>query len=228
MKEQMEPKNFLDKFFSVVELKSLKGITIVLAIVCVIMLVNLGNSYQKDKEPDVISEYTGMKTQADEFNNQLEEPKKIFVHIKGEVNSPGLYEVDFACRIHDAINIAGGFTENAAVDRVNLAEKLSDEEELFVPSKSENSNASQSYKSTTSSKSNVSKTSSAKTTPKIVNINNASVAELMTLPGIGEVYANRIIMFRNENGAFRRPEDIMKVSGISRVTFESIKDYIRL
>lgn len=231
MNKKMETNNFFDKFFSVIDMKSAKGVTIILAAVCIIMLFSIGYFYQKEKkEPEVISEYIGIKTQADESAVTEEPDNKIFVHITGEVNQPGLYELDENCRVVDAIEKAGGFTENAAVDRINLAEKLNDEAKLFVPSAVDIKNAAE--KSSGSSKSNTSSaksnTQSATNHTKIVNINSASAAELMTLPGIGEVFAERIVMYRAENGPFNRLEDIMRVSGISKGKFDAIKDYIKL
>lgn len=59
-----------------------------------------------------------------------------------------------------------------------------------------------------------------------VNINTAGVDELQTLPGIGQVIAGRIVAERQENGPYRIPEDIMRVSGIGQGTLEEILDYI--
>ena len=141
------------------------------------------------------------------------ESKKIVVYIAGAVNKPDVYELPEDSRVKDAIEKAGGATEQADLVSINLAEKLSDGEEVIVPKKGENN--------ATSSAS----TSSANKSSKI-NINTADASELEKLPGIGEVKAEAIIQYRKNYGRFKTIHDITRVSGIGEKTFEKIKDLI--
>lgn len=134
-----------------------------------------------------------------------------YVHVCGEVVSPGLYELMPNCRVDDAIKAAGGFTENASEDYLNLAQELKDGMKLFVPSKEEAVKL---------------QTEATREGNVVVSINSADVKLLCTLSGIGESRAKDIIAFREENGAFEKIEDIMKVPGIKESVFLKIKDHI--
>lgn len=147
---------------------------------------------------------------------------KISVHIKGEVLSPGLYELEEGARLNDAVTAAGGLTENAAEDSINLAMRLHDEDEINIPSKSQAGSSQIVDNPSTSASENSGKPSA---TNKL-NINTASVSELDTLLGIGPAYAQAIVDYRDTNGPFGTIEDLMKVSGIGQKRFNDIKDMI--
>ena len=147
---------------------------------------------------------------------------KIMVDIKGEVNSPGCYEIDSDKRVKDLIEIAGGLTKNASVDGINLSAKLSDEMVIVIDKK-------ETVKKIETDNRVLVKpsTSDTKTNGKI-SINKATKKELMTLTGIGESKANSIIDYRTTKGPFKSLEDIKKVKGIGDSIFAKIKDYITL
>ena len=135
---------------------------------------------------------------------------KICVYVVGEVNSPGVFEVDDGMRIHEVIELAGGITENADVSRINLAKILDDEEKITVPKKiiiDENVESEDSG---------------------LININSASAEKLSTLDGIGKSTAEKIIRYREENGYFNSIEDLINVSGIGESKFNAIKDDIEV
>lgn len=137
----------------------------------------------------------------------------VIVHICGAVVSPGVYELSQGSRIVDAVNMAGGFGENADDSYVNLADVLSDGEQIFIPTCEEAQllkNSSQEHGE-----------SSGK-----VNINTADKALLCSLPGIGDSRAADIIAYRQEHGGFAAIEDIMRVSGIKEGSFQKIKELI--
>lgn len=144
-----------------------------------------------------------------------EETAKIIIHIKGEVLNPGVYEIGGDLRLKDAVNAAGGFTENADFSTLNLAMFINDGDEIIIPRIGAN-NASV-----------VTPGSSGDTSSKItrININTASLNQLMTLPGIGQSIAERIIQYRTQI-PFKSPEDIKNVSGIGNSKYDKIKDYI--
>lgn len=137
---------------------------------------------------------------------------EIQVHVGGEVVTPGLYKLEDGARINDAIQAAGGFTENANKDSLNLAKILEDGEQLVIPSKSGTSAEGGGASSSTNNGK--------------VNINTADLATLQTLSGVGPATAQKIIDFRTANGKFKSIEDIKKVSGIGDKTFEKFKDQI--
>ena len=142
---------------------------------------------------------------------------KIKVYVTGEVMSPGVYELKADSRVEDAINIAGGLTENAVLKDVNLAYILEDATKIYIPNKKDtdieviSNNMSRNAEDSKNSK---------------VNINKANASELEKVPGIGPSTAQKIIIYRNENGKFSSIDDIKNISGIGAKKFESIKDYI--
>lgn len=142
----------------------------------------------------------------------------ICVHVSGAVVTPGVYELQEGSRVGDAIALAGGMTEGAAPDALNLARTLNDGEQIIVLS------ADQLEQSQTEGSSAVG-IPSAPNQGK-VNINTADSATLQTLDGVGESTAQRIIDDRKENGPFATPEDLMRVSGIGEKKFEALKDSI--
>ena len=133
---------------------------------------------------------------------------KICVHIKGAVKSPGMYELDAASRVNDAIAAAGGALDSANINAVNLARFLEDGEELIIPE-------------FTSGIATVSYNESPK-----ININTADIDKLCEIDGIGELTAGQIVEYRNICGGFLVKEEIMNVPGIGETLFERIKDKI--
>jgi competence protein ComEA len=156
-------------------------------------------------------------------------PIPIQVHINGEVKSPGVYALPSESRVQDAISAAGGFTAQADDTSLNLAASLQDGSQIQVP----NQTQAEAPLQTSEFTSNVPKNPSKPTTPSeappsviLININTASLEELETLSGIGPVTAEKIIAFREENGAFTSIEEIQKVSGIGPATYDKIKAFI--
>ena len=139
----------------------------------------------------------------------IEEEEEIFIHISGEVNYPGLIKLSKGQRLYEAIDIAGGMTEKADLNQINLSLALNDQDKVYIPSKDENVNFIQ-----------------TNSTP-LININTASKEELMTLSGIGEKTANSIIEYREKNG-FNKIEDIMNVPGIGEQKFLQIQEHINI
>ena len=139
------------------------------------------------------------------------EPIKIYVHICGEVNNPGVYELTQGSRIFEAVDAAGGFTEEAAQASLNLAQVVSDEEQIVILTQEE-----------AEEKARLEREQEA----GIVNLNTASKEQLMTLTGIGESRAEDIIRYRQESGGFQTIEEIMNVPGIKESAYLKIKDSI--
>ena len=133
---------------------------------------------------------------------------KICVYVVGCVNNPGIFEVEDGTRIYEAIELAGGESEDADLTRLNLAKILDDEEKIVVPAKVVLEESEESSESS------------------VVNINTASVEKLSTLSGVGKSTAEKIVKYREENGYFNVIEDLMNVSGIGESKFNAIKDNI--
>lgn len=150
-----------------------------------------------------------------EFEEQKE---KIYVQISGEIKYPGVYEMENGDRVFQLVEKAGGLTENADLNSINLSKKLIDGEKIIIFAK----------KVISESSTSISQSGSLSNQPKsnLVNINTASKKELESLPGIGPTLAQRIIDYRETNGYFQTIEDIKKVSGIGDKKFEAIKNLI--
>lgn len=146
----------------------------------------------------------------------------IYVYICGEVANPGVYELSEDSRIYEAVDAAGGFTENAARESINLASKVSDGMQITIYNKEEA--ASLPAGGTSAGKNSGQEQMSGSSS--LVNLNTATKEELMTLKGIGESKAEDIIRYREKSGGFKKIEDIMKISGIKEAGFQKIKDSI--
>lgn len=187
---------------------------ILIFIVIIIIIISIYNFFEKNRkdiaeENAILNEYI---INEDEDNNvEADEIDEIMVHISGQVYNPGIVILEPGARLVDAVKAAGGLKKDADLDKINLAKKLSDEEKIYIPKVGEDL---QSHESETTSN------SSGK-----ININTSTKEELMSLPGIGEVLAERIIEYRNKS-KFKSVEDIMNVSGIGEKKFEDIKDLI--
>jgi len=174
-----------------------------------------------------------------------EEEKKIVtvkVEIKGEVASPGVYEVSEDTIINDLISLAGGLTENATTNNINLSKKVKNEMVVIIYKKEEvvsnevitpecNCNDVDISACTDNDASIIISneeevTASSEVQNSKININTASIDELTTLPGIGKAKAEAIITYRNQNNGFKTIEDIKNVSGIGDATYEKFKELI--
>ena len=157
------------------------------------------------------------------FGNKenISEEEIIKVYVTGEVNSPGVIELEGDSRIEDAITLAGGITEKANLSEVNLAYSLEDGQKLYIPSVDDKEEVEY---LTTENGENILETN--KEGNGKININTASLEKLETLPGVGEALGKRIIEYREENGKFEKIEDLKNVSGIGDKKFESLEEYI--
>ena len=150
---------------------------------------------------------------------EKEEPLEqdlITVDVKGAVKSPGIYDLPVGSRVHDAVQKAGGLTEEADSKSLNLAQKISDEALVYVPTKGEEAASQQAASGTTPSTSK----------EKKINLNKASLEELKQVKGLGGKRAQDIIDHREANGKFKSVDELKKVSGIGAKTIEKLKDYV--
>ena len=147
--------------------------------------------------------------------------EKIAIHMTGCVKNPGIIELKEGERIDDAIQLAGGLTEEADLTNVNLAYKVEDGQKIYIPSihDIEEKEIIQENQEEIFGKENE--------TGK-VNINTAKQTELETLPGIGPTIALRIIEYRKENGEFTDIEELKEIEGIGEAKWEQIKDFVEI
>ena len=172
------------------------------------------------KETNLQTEVTTVtkdSTDEKEDKNQKEEVVEqdlITVDVKGAVKSPGIYDLPMGSRVNDAVQKAGGLTDNADSKSLNLAQKISDEALVYVPTKEEVANQ-ESYSNATGNKES-----------KKVNLNKASLEELKQVKGLGAKRAQDIIDHRESNGKFKSVDELKKVSGIGAKTIEKLKEYV--
>ena len=158
------------------------------------------------------------------------ESKTIFVYVTGGVNKPGMVELasDKTLRVADAVEACGGLLPTADVDNINMAETISDGQHIRIPEKIVEQPAQSQSNDTTANNSSNSGSSKVTDSGGIVNINTATSEDLQTLKGIGPKMADRIIEYRQNNGAFKTIEDIQNVRGIGAKTFEKLKSRLKV
>lgn len=188
-----------------------------------------------DTEENVANKETSKQSGGDSLNDE------IMVYVTGCVKSPGIVKLKKGQIIDDAIKAAGGATADADLDNINLVYKLKENVMLRIKSKKENQaqkvplnrNVDNNTPAGTGVEVKYDSTgvvvnggTTAENGKTKVNINTADVAELCTIPGVGESTAKSIIEFREKNGPFENIADIMKVPGIKEGKFNRLKDYI--
>ncbi|HOH70279.1 MAG TPA: DUF655 domain-containing protein [Sedimentibacter sp.] len=186
-----------------------KGLAVVL-IIAIIIMAALGIKLSGGDEEIIFTNYSSIDAnESDEINEGIKEEAKVYIYVDmdGAVVNPGVYGLIEGSRVIDAINMAGGLTEKAFTQNLNKARKLVDGEKIFINEEGE--------------------AADVFIDDKLININTASENSLMSLPGIGEVYAKRIIEYRNAK-RFNSIEEIKNIQGIGDKTFDKLKDLITI
>ncbi|MBM7554701.1 helix-hairpin-helix domain-containing protein [Thalassobacillus pellis] len=172
---------------------------------------------EKDKPTD----QQGLSLKTEEFSTDSETTKRsevqnqVMVDIKGEVATPGVYKTPLNSRVADVIDLAGGLTEQADHTSVNMAQKVQDEMMIIITAKGKTGGADGQHNSEGNENGKI-------------RINYASETEIQNLEGIGPSKAKAIVKYREENGLFRTPEDLLEVGGIGEKTLDNISDAIQL
>lgn len=154
--------------------------------------------------------------------NEPRHAAEIVVDVKGAVRLPGVYALPEGSRVRDAISEAGGLTEAADRDRINLAARLVDAMVVYIPAKGED----KAPEIITGGAGGGADARIGPETARKVNINTADAKTLSTLPGIGPTRAQAIIDYRTEHGPFRDIAELKNVSGIGPKTFEKLAPYV--
>lgn len=194
------------------------AITIAIGIIAIIGTIKLVDIYYEKNNTEKISISNFIENE-----NENEDEKcntKIKVYITGEVKNQGVIELEEGDRIADAIEKAGGQTEQASLKNVNLAYQLEDGQKIYIPNVNDNE--------TEIIDDGASGVVDDTTNQTVVNINKADETELQSLNGIGESLATSIVQYRKENGKFETIEDLKNVPGIGDSKFENIKEYIKV
>ena len=188
----------------------------------------------------ILSDFYSLKMNKADLNTSLEErvdddsklSNSFKIDVKGEVKKPGVYLVNSNMNVNDAIKMAGGVKKGATTDNINLSKSLKEEMVIIVSKKSKVSNNKSSLIKSDAIISNSEVVGnitilndSINSESSLININTASLDELLTLTGIGKTKAEAIISYRNIN-PFNSVEDILNVSGIGDALFEKFKDQI--
>lgn len=194
----------------------------IIAVCGAVFVYYLTNEDDKQVDDEVIineMDHNDLLERVQTFEAEDEEnaEERWFVDVKGEVKKPGLYEVDKDARVKHVIDLAGGFTDEAASEHVNLAQKVSDEMVIYVPKNGEEDGLLNEMPAASNGQS-----------MQKINVNKASAEELTQLNGIGPAKAEAIIAYREEHGPFKNVEDLLQVNGIGEKTLENIRDDITI
>ena len=218
--------------------KTNKKIIILIIIAICIFIVIYYNFFYKEKNIEItnINNFEISNAESRTNENKIEDTgETIKVYITGKVKNPGVYKIKAESRIADVIEAAGGITEDANIEKINLAYILEDGMKIEIPSNKESLNKvedettnliTKNTNGVTNSDTNNEKAENKKITNK-VNINTATQTELETLPGIGPSIALRICKYREENGKFKSIEEIKNISGIGSNKYQKIKNLIK-
>lgn len=202
--------------------KKQKIIVVVLIIImCIVIGYYIISKTEKYDYSD-IEKISNIIEEDQEVDDNIIE-NKIVIHITGEVEEEGVIELEKGARISDAIEEAGGTTEEADLSNVNLAYSLSDGQKVKIPNINEKDEEIIVVEEKAGDNIII---EGNKSKEEKININKAAQTEIETLPGIGPSTALKIITYRNEHGKFKNIGDIKNVSGIGDSKFENIKEYI--
>lgn len=203
---------------------TLIGIIVIMVIAILFIIFNLVGSPSSEEVSIDVAEAADL--QNDEVTENPDGTNEICVHVVGCVNEPGIYYLSEGSRIADAIEAAGGMTEDAHASYLNLAEMLEDASQIDVLSKSEYDLMVKQGSEDVSNRGYEGVPATRDDANGKININTASPSELQKLSGIGESKAKKIVEYRDKNGLFKSVDELTKVSGIGDKTLESIRESI--
>lgn len=205
---------------------------IIIAIIGIVIVTTIGLYYIKftnenNNEIDIYQNEEEIMENIAQEDIAIEE--NITVHIIGEVKYPGVVVLKEGSRVVDAIEAAGGETDDADLNSLNLAYMLNDGEKIYVPNKQETKDENKNYIEEGGG-TNISQAGTDQNNSKNekININTAGEDELMKITGIGESTAKKIIEYRNQNGRFKTIEDIKKIPGIGDSKYNNMKEKIKV
>lgn len=159
----------------------------------------------------------------------LEETGSCYVYVCGAVREPGVYELPVGGRIYEAIELAGGLTEDACLESLNQAEQIVDGQMIRVLTREEAADQAVNLSAgNAGTDGDTASDSGSSEDDGLIDLNTASASELMTLPGIGQSKADSIIAYRESKGGFSSISEIMNIDGIKEGVYNRIKEYIKV
>lgn len=183
--------------------------------------------YDTGGEETVVSSAEALATTTTEAETlEQEQSDDVAVYVCGAVQQPGVYYVAGSAIRETAVQMAGGFTDDADVTYVNLAQTVVAGEQIYIPTMEETNGISLSARDTDGKPVQDAPAGTNVETDGKININTAGKDALMTLPGIGESKADAIIAYREAQGKFQNTEELMNIRGIKEGIYNKIKDLI--
>lgn len=179
--------------------------------ILVIFVVFLSIGYFAKKTPEKV-QMNNESMFVEEGKSSSKNASEITVYINGAVKKPGVYKLPSSSRVDDLMRSCGGFADDADSSKLNLAKKLKDEEHVHVDVKRNNVQGPGTP------------VSSGMSSDGKVNLNRATKEELKTVPGIGDVTAQKILDYRDKNNGFTNVDELKKIDRIGEKTFDKIKD----
>ena len=233
--------NMKEKLKNIFKEKKTIGLTVVLILLLIVSLMTYGknksNVFKDEYMNNIFIEENDNYNEEQKTNSSKDEIFKedssliinntninqqvgniIVVEIKGEVINPDVYSLNEGSIIKDLIEAAGGLTNEADISNINRAKEINNHELIVIRNINDINIEVESIEAEINQESD----------DGIININDADLSKLKEIPGIGDVKANAIILYREENGGFKSIEEIKKVDGIGEKTFEKIKNSIKL
>ena len=208
-------------------------IIIIVLIICVFICIYFFTRNSMKEEYNEIENYEINENVTND--EQIDEEEEIIVHVTGAVKKEGIVHLKVGARISDAIDAAGGVTDETNISQVNLAYELEDGQKIYIPSINDKKNdeteqiLEKEYVTSEPGDEIALEEhteESAKKEKGKININLADETELQEIPGVGEATAKKIIEYREQNGKFGSIEEIKNVSGIGESKYEDLKDFI--
>lgn len=230
--------------------KNLKLITVIVVMIILVILAMIKFALSSDvvEQMPIDDLVLDEEVEVNDENGDEADVSNVFVDIKGAVISPGVYEIENNKKVIDVVQLAGGLLENADTSMVNLAKKVTNEMVIIIYTVDEVRKAMETEavakivdnkcvcpkvtndaclkQNSTSTSNNDNLDDNVSNEGGIVNINTATIEELLTLSGIGESKAKAIVEYREDHGDFKKIEDVMEVSGIGEALYEKIKEHI--
>lgn len=208
-------RQYLNKAFLLSHKEIVIKAAVIICIIMVAFFVFVSEEENGEYAEDVVVQSTEAKAESRE---ETQTPVSIIVDVGGAVKTPQVVELKENSRVADAISAAGGLTEQADTAGINQAAFLTDGEKVYIPEKGESGTII----------SGITSAAGSEATQQKININTATSEELQTLDGIGPVTAEKILTYRDHNGAFQNIEDLKNVDGIGDKTFENLKEHITI
>jgi len=195
-----------------------KFLPLILATLATVFVLAIYFSQSNNEQADAWEGNESAFQQATEDSEKTtEETGKIIVDIKGEINKPGVYELEGDARVKEVILEAGGLTKQSEEKQLNLAEKLQDQQMIYIPNKEEAEEMAIDGDKETGDNNE-----------DMIDINAADINELQKISGVGPAKAQAIVDYREENGAFESVDELNEISGFGEKTVEKLRDSIKI